>query len=93
MESLNLNRLLKDIFKEASKEAIKEELLILKKELLHRNEKEELLTREQTASLLQINLSTLHFWTKANKLQSYAISGRRYYKRSQIMEALKLLKR
>lgn len=49
---------------------------------------EEFLTRTQTAELLKINLSTLYLWTKRNKLKSYGISGKVYYKRSEVESAL-----
>jgi len=76
------------------KEGVKAELQILKKELLHENANDELLTREQVAELLHINLSTLWHWERKGKVKSYGISGsRKYYKRSEIMEALKLVKK
>ncbi|KZS40434.1 hypothetical protein AWE51_05645 [Aquimarina aggregata] len=79
---------------ELIKEGVKSELDILKKELLHENANDELLTREQAAELLHINLSTLWAWTSKGKVSAYGISGaRRYYKRSEIMEALTLLKK
>lgn len=75
-------------------EGVRAELQLLKKELLHKNADDELLTREQTADLLQINLSTLWSWTNKGKVTSFGISGsRRYYKRSEIMNALKELKK
>ena len=52
---------------------------------------EEYLTREETAKLLKINLSTLWAWTKKDKLKAYGITGeghRVYYKRSEIEKAL-----
>lgn len=49
---------------------------------------EEYLTRTQTAKLLNINLSTLYLWTKKGILQSYGISGKVYYKRSEVESAL-----
>lgn len=73
---------------------VKTELQQLKDELLHRNANDEILTREQTAELLSIDPSTLWSWTNKGKIKAYGISGsRRYYKRSEIMEALKLLKK
>jgi len=47
----------------------------------------EYLTRIETAKLLSINLSTLYLWTKKRRLQSYGISGKVYYKRSEIEQA------
>lgn len=48
----------------------------------------DLLTREETAELLKINLSTLHNWTRQRKLISYGVGGRVYYKRNEIEKAL-----
>jgi excisionase family DNA binding protein len=76
------------------KDGLKSELEILKKELLNENANDELLTREQAAELLHINLSTLWSWTSKGKISAYGISGaRRYYKRSELMDALKKLKK
>ncbi|MBW8243044.1 helix-turn-helix domain-containing protein [Muricauda oceani] len=49
---------------------------------------EELLSRSETAELLKINLSTLYLWTKKRKLKSYGLSGKVYYKRSEVESAL-----
>ena len=49
---------------------------------------EELLTRSETAKLLKINLSTLYLWTKKGKVKSYGISGKVYYKRSEVESSL-----
>lgn len=66
----------------------------LEENLLSKSANDDLLNREQTAELLQINLSTLWAWTKANKLKCYGISGsRRYYKRSEVLQALTLVKK
>lgn len=50
---------------------------------------ETLMTRDQTAAMLGINLSTLHAWTKNKKLPANYLGGRVYYKRSEIIESLK----
>lgn len=49
---------------------------------------EQLLTREQTADLLQVDLSTLWHWTRKGKLKSYGIGNRVYYKRTEIEASL-----
>ena len=49
---------------------------------------EEYLTRSETANMLKINLSTLYHWTKKGKLKSYGLSGKVYYKRSEVESAL-----
>lgn len=48
----------------------------------------EYLTRQQTAELLQIDLSTLWKWTKKGKIPSYSIASRVYYKRTDVENAL-----
>jgi excisionase family DNA binding protein len=48
----------------------------------------DLLTREQTASLLKIDLSTLYNWTKKKTLTAYGIGSRVYYKHSEVEQAL-----
>lgn len=53
--------------------------------------KDDLLTRAQACELLQIDSSSLWRWTKSGKIKAYGIANRRYYKRSELMEALKPL--
>ena len=48
----------------------------------------EFISRQETADLLKVNLSTIHNYTKQNKLKAYGIGHRVYYKRSEIEEAL-----
>lgn len=50
--------------------------------------KEELLTRDQTCELLSINSSTLWHWTNKAKVKAYGIGGKRYYKRSELIEEM-----
>ena len=54
---------------------------------------EELLTRDQTCNFLKIDSSTLWSWTNKQKVKAYGIGARRYYKRSELMECLTLLKK
>ncbi len=53
----------------------------------------ELLTRQQTADLLHIDLSTLWSWTNKGKLLAYSISSRVYYKRLEIEQAIVEIKK
>jgi predicted site-specific integrase-resolvase len=46
----------------------------------------EILTRKETAELLNINLSTLWSWSKAGKLTSYGLGNKVFYKYSEILE-------
>ncbi len=64
-----------------------------KEKLSQNSEGEVILTRESTAALLGVNLSTLFNYTKKGKLKSYMIegTGRVYYKKSEVLESLKLI--
>ena len=48
----------------------------------------EFLTRNEVAELLKCDLSTIHNWCKKGKLIPFGISGRIYFKRSDIEAAL-----
>jgi hypothetical protein len=50
------------------------------------------LTRREVQKMLNINLSTLHHWTKQGKLKAYGIGARIYYKRHEVDEALEAFK-
>ncbi|WP_027880398.1 helix-turn-helix domain-containing protein [Mesoflavibacter zeaxanthinifaciens] len=54
---------------------------------------EDLLTRDQVCKLLDINSTTLWTYTNQGRLQAYSIGSRRYYKKSEIMQALKPVKK
>jgi hypothetical protein len=57
------------------------------------NNGDELLTREETCKLLQINSSTLFHWTNKGKVKGYGIGNRRYYKKAELLECLTPLKK
>ena len=65
----------------------------LQKELQSKDNSEELMTREETCQFLKIDSSTLWAWTNNGKVKAYGIGARRYYKKSEIMECLTLLKK
>ena len=71
---------------------VKTNLAELQKELTSNEFTEELLTREETCKFLKIDSSTLWTWTNKGKVKAYGIGARRYYKRSELMESLTLLK-
>lgn len=50
--------------------------------------REEYLTREETAKLLKVDLSTLWHWKSKGILIPYGIGNRVYYKRSDIDKAM-----
>lgn len=61
--------------------AVKTELMNYK---LPENQSEQdvLLTRQETAELLKISLTSLWKWTDSGKLRSYGLGNRRYYKKN-----------
>ena len=73
--------------------SVKNGILELQKQLLDKDNSEELLTREETCNFLKIDSSTLWAWTNKGRVKAYGIGARRYYKRSELIECLTLLKK
>ena len=73
--------------------SVKNGILELQKELQTKDNSEELMTREETCQFLKIDSSTLWAWTNQQKVKAYGIGARRYYKRSELLECLTLLKK
>ena len=46
------------------------------------------LSRQDVAEMLQIDLSSVHNWTKKGTLKSYGISGRVYYRLDEVENAI-----
>jgi excisionase family DNA binding protein len=72
---------------EAIVKAFSEQLESLKADFQPK-EPTEYLTRPEVAEMLSINLSTLHNWVRDGKLQSYALSGRVYFKRAEVEQSI-----
>lgn len=73
--------------------SIKDGIQEVQREIQSKDNSEELLTREQTCDFLKIDSSTLWAWTNKQKVKAYGIGARRYYKRSELLECLTLLKK
>ena len=73
--------------------SVKNGIIELQKELQTKDNSEELMTREETCKFLKIDSSTLWAWTNNGKVKAYGIGARRYYKKTEIMECLTLLKK
>ena len=73
--------------------SVRNGILELQKELQTKDNSEELMTREETCQFLKIDSSTLWAWTNQQKVKAYGIGARRYYKRSELLECLTLLKK
>ena len=91
--SILLQNVSTEDLKDLIKESVKSQLDDFAKELKVYNP-DELLTREQTCEFLQIDSSTLWHWTNKGKVTAYGIGGnRRYYKKAELLESLKPLKK
>jgi len=90
--SILLQNVSPETLTELIKEGVKSQLDDFKKDLQTHNP-DELLTREQTCEFLQIDSSTLWHWTNKGKVTAYGIGNRRYYKKAELLECLKPLKK
>jgi len=73
-------------------EGVKKQLEDLKKNFEPKTPTE-YLSRQETAELLKVDVSTIHNYTKRKILTAWGISGRVYYKRSEIENAMVKLKK
>ena len=88
MQQIAITQLTPQDLKQLIKEVIKEELASLVNSD-NSAELDRLNNREKTATeILDVDLSTLHRWTKQGKIKAHAIGNRIYYKDSSIEEAL-----
>jgi len=51
-------------------------------------DKDELITRQETAKILKISLPTLNNYSKEGKIQPYNIGSRVLYKKSEVIDSL-----
>ena len=92
-QAILLQELSVDELQQLIGKSIKYGISEVQKEQLIKNFNEELLTREETCKFLKIDSSTLWAWTNKSKVKAYGIGARRYYKRSELLECLILLKK
>lgn len=67
--------------------ALKDELQEIKNNFKPK-EQSVYLSRQEVADMLQIDISSVHNWTKKGILQAYQIGGRVYYKRKEVEAAI-----
>ena len=53
-----------------------------------KSEKNDLIVRKEALELLNISSSTLWLYEKEGKIQGYGVKGKRYYKRSEILNSI-----
>lgn len=86
-KSIILQSLDKNELSNIISQSIREELTIILAKS-SKNNNDELLTRTEVCELLKIDASTLWHWTNKGKVNAYGIANRRYYKKSEILQAL-----
>lgn len=91
--SILLENVSSEEFKELITTVFKKELEDFKKELSTQSENDDLLSREQLLELLQINASTLWHWQNKGRITVYKFANKCYYKRSEILQSLIPLKK
>ena len=62
------------------------------KKNLNTNDPDILLTRAEACEFLKIEQTTLYFWVKSGKVPCYGIANRRFFKKSDLLNSLTLLK-
>lgn len=90
--SIILQNVSPEALTELIKQGVKSQFEDFKKNFNTHNP-DELLTREQTCNMLQIDSSTLWHWTNKGKVKAYGIGNRRYYKKAELLESLTPLKK
>jgi hypothetical protein len=75
------------------KDSVKDQFQDVLKDISTQATNDELLTRTETCKFLQIDSSTLWAWTNKGKVIAYGIGNRRYYKKAELLESLKQLKK
>lgn len=91
--SILLQNVSPEQFTELLTNVFKTQLETFKKELQNQSANDDLLSREQTLALLQINASTLWHWQNKGKIIAYKFANKSYFKRSEIMETITPLKK
>ena len=79
--------------KNALIDSVTNQLNEFKKQLEQPKKTNEYLSRNDVSKMFGINLSSVHNWTKKGVLRAYQISGRVYYKRSEVEESIVELKK
>lgn len=88
MQQLQLLSISSEEFRETISEELKKALGALMELLPKESGRSDLMTRQEAADFLSVDLSTLYNWQKQGKIVAHGLSGRVYFKRSEIEKAL-----
>ncbi len=72
---------------------VRNSIVELQKQIQTQSDNEALMTRDETCQFLKVDSSTLWAWTNQGKVKAYGIGARRYYKKTELLECLTLLKK
>ena len=92
-ENLIISQVNPEELKNALIDSFTNQLNEFKKHFEQPKKTNEYLSRNDVSKMLGINLSSVHNWTKKGVLRAYQISGRVYYKLSEIEESIVELKK
>jgi len=92
MEILQFIQTTPEALAELISKGLKSQLEIFGKNL-QSSEEDVLLTRKEACDFLKIDSSTLWHWTNKGKVTAYGIANRRYYKKNELIDCLKPLKK
>lgn len=93
MDSIKLTQITPQGLADLISDNIKTQLEELIIDANKQKDDDDLLTRSEACKFLSINSSTLWAWTNQKRVIAYGISNRRYYKRSELLESLKQVKK
>ena len=91
--SILLENLTVDQLQQLIGTTVRNSIVELQKQIQTKSDNEALMTREETCQFLKVDSSTLWAWTNQGKVKAYGIGARRYYKKSELLECLTLLKK
>ena len=87
MKTVQLIETSPEEMQEAILSGLRKEIEVLKKDFQPK-EPTVFLTRSEVKDMLKVDQSTVFNWTKKGILKSYGISGRVYYKRHEVEQAI-----
>lgn len=91
--SVILSEITPDQLKDLISEGVRSQLEAFKKDFHKEAAQDDLLSREEAASFLKIDSSSLWRWQQKGKIKAYSIAGKRYYKRNELLNALTEVKK
>jgi len=91
--SILLENLTVDQLQQLIGTTVRNSIVELQKQIQTQSDNEALMTRDETCQFLKVDSSTLWAWTNQGKVKAYGIGARRYYKKTELLECLTLLKK